>query len=98
MTLIIAIIILVIYLACPLIGKALLLFVNTVIQDPIPFVDEIIMWIGFLSNLSRTLEVAAFTRKHKATIKKVGLIFGAIVALLIICIVLSQLPSINAVG
>lgn len=70
MSLIIALIILVIYLASPLIGKAVLLLINTVIHDPIPFIDEIIMWIGLLQHLDRALCIADYIRDHKKAIKK----------------------------
>lgn len=62
---VVAIIILVIYLACPLIGKIVLLAANTFIPDPIPFVDEAIMWIGLLFHMVRVLEIAAFVSEHK---------------------------------
>lgn len=65
MAVIVAIIVLAIYLACPLVGKIALLLVNTVLPDPLPFVDEIIMWIGLLINLSRLMSIAEFIQNHK---------------------------------
>ena len=71
MMLILAIIILSIYFVCPLIGKLALLLANMVLPDPIPFVDEIIMWVGLLMDLSKLMDIAIFIRTHAKTIKKV---------------------------
>lgn len=68
MMVIVAVLILAIYLASPIVGKIALLLVNTVLPDPIPFVDEIIMWIGLIMNLIRLMEIAEFIREHKKAI------------------------------
>lgn len=65
MTVVAAIVILGIYLTCPIVGKIALLLANSVLPDPIPFVDEFIMWIGLFAHLSRLLRVAEFIRDHK---------------------------------
>lgn len=85
MTLILAVIILSIYFVCPLIGKLALLLANTVLTDPIPFVDEIIMWVGLLMDMSKLMDIAMFIRTHEHTIKKVlswiGIGFGILLLL-----------------
>lgn len=87
MIFIFAIIILSIYFVCPIIGKIALLLANTVLPDPIPFVDEVIMWIGLLMNLSRLMDIAMFIREHKQTVKKVlagiGIILGIFILLIL---------------
>lgn len=65
MAVIVAVIVMIIYLLCPLIGKIALLMVNTVVPDPIPFVDEFIMWVGLMHNLSRMTKIALFIKEHK---------------------------------
>lgn len=89
MALIVALIILVIYLASPLIGKAVLLLVNTFIHDPIPFIDEIIMWIGLLQHLDRALRIVDYIREHKKTIKKIAIIVGAAILLVVFLVIVS---------
>lgn len=84
--LIFAIFILLIYFACPLAGKAALLLANTVLPDPIPYVDEIIMWIGLLKDLSRLMDIAFYVRTHKETIKKVLIGVGIGLGILILLI------------
>ncbi len=71
---IIAIIILGIYVACPIIGKIALLLANSVIPDPIPFVDEAIMWISLCMHLNRLCSVAEFISKHKVLSAIIGII------------------------
>lgn len=87
MALLLAFIILVIYLASPLLGKAVLLLINTFIHDPIPFIDEIIMWIGLLQHLDRALYIADYIRDHKETIKKIAIIAGAVILLVVFLII-----------
>lgn len=87
MSVIIALIILVIYLASPLIGKSVLLLINTVIHDPIPFIDEIIMWIGLLQHLDRALYIADYIRDHKKAIKKIAIIVGVTILLVVFLII-----------
>lgn len=84
MAVIVAIIVLAIYLACPLIGKIALLLANTVLPDPLPFVDEIIMWIGLLMNLSRLMSIAEFVQKHKKMIYITTIIITVLVILVIL--------------
>lgn len=88
MALIVALVLLVIYLLSPLVGKIALLFVNTVLPDPIPYIDEIIMWLGLLQHLERALYIAEFINEHKETIKKVVIIIGAIILLLIFLVII----------
>ena len=87
MSLIVALVLLVIYLLSPLVGKIALLFVNTVLPDPIPYIDEIIMWLGLLQHLERALYIAEFINEHKETIKKVAIIIGAIILLLVFLVI-----------
>lgn len=87
MALIVALVLLVIYLLSPLVGKIALLFVNTVLPDPIPYIDEIIMWLGLLQHLERALYIAEFINEHKETIKKVAIIIGAIILLLVFLVI-----------
>lgn len=62
---IIGIIILAVYLASPLIGKIILLLANTYIPDPIPLVDEFIMWVGLLAYIAQLLRTIEFIAEHK---------------------------------
>jgi hypothetical protein len=71
---ILAIFILLIYFASPLIGKIVLLIANQFIPDPIPFVDEIIMYVGLFAHLNRLLHITNFIALHKKVIKKILLI------------------------
>lgn len=87
MSVIIALIILVIYLASPLIGKAVLLLINTVIHDPIPYVDEIIMWIGLAQHLDRVLCIVEYIQDHKKTVKKVAIIAGVGILLVVFLVI-----------
>ena len=73
-------IILIVYLACPIAGKIVLLIANTFIPDPIPFVDEFIMVVGLLTNIVRVGKIGTFITEHK-----VLCFFGLIFAVL--CIV-----------
>ena len=89
MAIIIAIVIVVIYLASPLVGKAVLLLINTVIHDPIPFIDEIIMWIGLLHHLDQALCVADYIRDHKKTIIKIAIFVGIAIILMVLLLIAS---------
>ena len=60
-----AIMIISIYLVCPIVGKIALLLANTILPDPVPFADEFIMWIGLFAHLSRLMNIAEFVRTHK---------------------------------
>lgn len=86
MMVILAIIILSIYFVCPIVGKIALLLANMVLTDPIPLVDEIIMWVGLLMDLSRLMDVAEFVRTHKETIKKALLGVGVGLGILLLLI------------
>ena len=79
MAVIVSVLVILIYLACPLLGKVALLVVNMVVPDPIPFVDEFIMWVGLLHNLLKVTKIALFIREHK-------LLCFIIFAFVIICI------------
>lgn len=84
MAIIAAIMILLIYLSCPILGKIALLIANTLIPDPIPFVDEFIMWMGLFIHLSRLMKLAEFVRNHK---KAVAVAFIVLVILFIAVII-----------
>lgn len=87
MVILLAIIILVLYLASPLIGKVALLIINTVIHDPIPFVDEIIMWIGLMQHVNRALNILEYIRNHKKLVKTVAAIVGVCIMLLVFLVI-----------
>lgn len=65
MSLFVSIFVLGIYFISPLIGKIALLIVNTILPDPIPYADEIIMWLGLLTKLSFLANLAIFIAKFK---------------------------------
>ena len=48
--------VLLVYMACPLLGKLIIMGLNFFIPDPLPVVDEVIMAIGFLGSLVRSAE------------------------------------------
>ena len=83
MSIILAIIVLALYIASPLVGKVVLLIINSVVYDPIPFVDEIIMWIGLMQHLIRALDILEYIREHKKVIKTVVKIVGVCILVLI---------------
>lgn len=86
MSVIIAVIILSIYLVCPIIGKCALLLANTILPDPVPFVDEFIMWIGLFAHLSRLMRIADFVRTHKkaVTISAISILVLAVLLLILL--------------
>lgn len=77
MSLLVSIFILGIYFISPFIGKIALLITNTILPDPIPYVDEIIMWVGLLTRLSVLANLAVFVAKFKY-----------IILLALVCIIL----------
>ncbi len=79
MLIIVIIIVLYIYIRCPLIGKVALLLANSFIPDPIPFIDEFIMWIGLFAHISQFLHIAKFVSNHKILFVILFLIFLALV-------------------
>ncbi len=86
MFIIVAIMILSIYMACPLVGKIALLVANSIIPDAIPFVDELIMWIGLFSHLVRLMRVSEFVSAHKKTIRLfVCLFVGFAIGFIVVC-------------
>lgn len=53
---IVYVMVLIIYMACPLLGKLVIMGLNFFIPDPLPAIDEVVMVIGFLSNLGKVVE------------------------------------------
>lgn len=86
MLIIVSIIIIIIYLACPIIGKLALILANSILPDPVPYVDEIIMWIGLLMHLSRLMRLAEFIQEHKKSVIFSLITFVVILLVLIIFI------------
>lgn len=82
--LIIGIAVILIYLVCPIVGKLALLLVNTVLPDPIPFVDEIIMWLGLMIHLSHLYELAEFISEHKKQI----ILWVSVIAIVVLMLIL----------
>lgn len=62
---------LLIFVACPLIGKLILLAINLLIPDPLPYIDEIVMIASTAGNIfgaaRKTISVVDFATKHKVT-------------------------------
>lgn len=56
---------LIIYIALPFPLQILLLIINTVTPDPIPFIDEIIMYGGALKKMMSFLDVISFFEEHE---------------------------------
>lgn len=69
-----------IYLVCPFWVKPILLLINTIIPDPIPFVDEVIMWGGLLSKLATLGRISEFVSENKKMSIVIG--FGIIIVLI----------------
>lgn len=82
MMLIAALVIMSIYLVCPIVGKIALLLANTILPDPIPFVDEFIMWVSLLVHLSRLMSIAEFVRTHKVICITASIILLILIILL----------------
>ena len=54
--------------------------------DAIPFVDELIMWIGLFSHLVRLMRVSEFVSAHKKTIRLfVCLFVGFAIGFIVVC-------------
>lgn len=74
---------LLIFIACPLIGKLILLVLNVIVPDPLPYIDEIVM-IGstagnVLGAVSKADKLIDFISEHKV----VGVILGIVLILII---------------
>lgn len=74
---------LLIFIACPLIGKLILLVLNVIVPDPLPYIDEIVMIgstagniLGAVSKLDKLID---FISAHKV----VGIILGIVLVLII---------------
>lgn len=63
-----------IYLVCPFWLKPILLILNTIIPDPIPFVDEVIMWGGLISKLAALGRIGEFVSENKKLSIGIGII------------------------
>ena len=74
MLIIVAVIIFIIYLACPIIGKIALLLANSILPDPVPYIDEIIM------------RIAEFISEHKKAVV-ISVIVVVIVILVLIILI-----------
>ena len=79
MGIIFAVVVICVYMVCPLIGKVVLLISNTFLPDPIPFVDEIIMWIGLMMHLARLQMMFEFIGRHKKAFLAILLIIIAVI-------------------
>ena len=60
---------LLIFIACPLIGKLILLALNVIVPDPLPYIDEILM-IGstagnVLGAVNKVNRLVDFVSEHK---------------------------------
>ena len=86
MLIIVAVIIFIIYLACPIIGKIVLLLANSILPDPVPYIDEIIMWIGLFMHLNRLMRIAEFISEHKKAVV-ISVIVVVIVILVLIILI-----------
>lgn len=56
---------LMVYIALPFPLQILLLIINTVTPDPIPFIDEIIMYGGAFKKMMSFLDVISFFEEHE---------------------------------
>lgn len=62
---IIAIIFLLFFLVAPIRTKIVLAIINIFFPDPIPYVDEFIMWGNLLMNLAKLGRIIEFIEAHK---------------------------------
>lgn len=62
---IIAIIFLLFYIAAPIRTKIVLAFINIFFPDPIPYLDEFIMWGNLLMNLAKVGRIIEFIEEHR---------------------------------
>jgi len=88
MWIIVGIIVLAIYAKIPIIGKIIMLIINSYFHDPIPYVDEIIMWAGLFQNITRTNDIIDWITLHK----KLS-VFLAIVLIIVLVIILTAVVS-----
>lgn len=56
--------VIVLYCLAPLPVQFVLLLINTVTPDPIPFLDEAIMYASFIKKLARLLDILEFVENH----------------------------------
>lgn len=77
---------LLIFIACPLIGKLILLALNVAVPDPLPYIDEIVMVGSTIGNLFRTLErgekLINFISEHKLISVIIGIVLIVVIKLL----------------
>lgn len=68
-----------IYCVSPLPLQFIMLIINTLVPDPIPILDELIMYIGFINKLSSLENILDFIVDHKI----ISFIIGIIVLVII---------------
>ena len=67
------VILLCVYFACPLPVRLLILAVNFFIPDPIPIVDEVLMIAGIISKIIALDKILEFIEEHKILFTIIGL-------------------------
>lgn len=71
-----------IYVVLPMPLQLVVLILNTAIVDPIPYVDEIIMYASFIKKLARYGRMIEWAEEHKTLLTVIGV--GIVVVILII--------------
>lgn len=72
------------YIAMPLIGKLVLMVINAFITDPLPYIDEIIMFFSMGKHLTKLEDMVTHIQLHKVAYKRIGTIVVITVIALII--------------
>lgn len=72
-SIIIALIFLMFFIVAPLRTKIVLFLINSVLPDPIPYVDEVIMCANILSNIIKAINIVEYLSEHKFIAAMLGI-------------------------
>lgn len=59
-----------------------------IVPDPIPFVDEFIMWAGLFMHLYRLMSIAEFIQNHKKAVLWVSIGIALVILLVILVLII----------
>ena len=72
-----------VYLVLPLPLQFIFLILNTAIPDPIPYLDEIIMYASFIKKLLKYQQAYEWIQDHKTLIKILSVIIIVIIIMFV---------------
>ena len=73
-----------VYLILPLPLQFVVLLLNTAFPDPIPYLDEIIMYASFIKKLLKYQHIMEWIQEHKTFVAAIGI---GVLIVIIICVV-----------